>query len=383
MMWQMHWPLPFAPRIRNIFPNNTMTTNTTIKKILSISHEVLQDCALENGAIVAANTDKTYTPKEASDYRYVWIRDAAFICVAAEYVNLPIQEKFFSWVYERPEDFSADQLLYANYSTNGRIATMGKQFQADQMGTLLWAIHHYYQHNLKEALKYQDLIKHLADGLSSHWETDHFTIPTTDIWEVLERQTSTRLKNNFTYSLAACARGLMCADEIIPNHFWKETALQMMGKIEDSYHRDRKYFFRNHGMIADPNVDASLLGMVFPFKIFEPGDERVVNTVKIIEDNLVVNGGVHRFQFDYFDSEGSAQEGGGAWPLLNCWLAIYWVLRGQKERAHALFNWIVERAPKFQYYLPEQYFDDIRVGIYPLAWSHAMFIITSRYLGYI
>lgn len=354
-----------------------------IQKLLERSREVLKDCVLENGAIVAANTDKPYTQKEASDYRYVWIRDASFICLAAEYLNLKLSEKFFHWADERPEDFDVDKLLYSNYSTNGRIATMGKQFQADQMGTLLWVIHHHYRNNLKEALKFKPLIERLADGLSSHWDKDHFSVSTTGIWEEAERKTSLRLNNNFTYSLAACARGLMCADEIIPNHFWKETALQMMNKINEAYDPSRKYFLRMFGLVNDPNIDASLLGLVYPFRIFEPDDEKMINTVNQIEQTIVMNGGVHRYQFDYFDSEGSAQEGGGAWPILNAWLAIYWKIRGNDRRAHTYFNWIVDRAEKFDYYLPEQYFDDVRIGIYPLAWSHAMFVIAAHHLEYV
>ncbi len=360
-----------------------MTDNKKINKIISVSKEVIKDCALENGAIVAANTDKPYTPKEASDYRYVWIRDACFICVAAEYLHIPIQEKFFEWVYHRPEDFSKDKLLYANYSSNGRSATMGKQFQADQMGTLLWTIHHFYRKNFEQALQFKKLIQRTADGLTASWDQTHFSVSTTDLWEVLERKTSSRLKNNFTYSLAACARGLLCAEEIIPNHFWKETALQMMKQIEAAYDQKLGYFYRNHGIVSDQNVDASLLGLVYPFQICEAKDPRMVKTVRQIESTIVKNGGVHRFQFDYFDSEGSAQEGGGAWPLLNCWMSIYWSLYGDKKKALQYFNWVVERADKFNYYLPEQYFDDVRVGIYPLAWSHAAFVIAAHYLNYI
>jgi glucoamylase len=355
-----------------------------IQKIINTSKEVIKDCALEDGAIVAANTDKPYSPKEAGDYRYVWIRDAAFICVAAEYLNLPIQENFFHWAEERPEDFDRDKLLYSNYSTNGRIASMGKQFQADQTGSLLWAIHNHYKKNLKEAQKFKSLIERLADGLAAHWDKDNFSISTTDLWEVTERKTSTRLKNNFTYSLAACARGLFCANEITPNQFWKETGMQMISKVNEAYDKENKCFLRNYGKISDRNIDASLLGLVYPFEVCESNDERIINTVSKIESTIVENGGVHRFQFDYFDSEGSAQEGGGAWPVLNCWMAIYWVLAGNKEKALRYFNWVVEHAPKYNGYLAEQYFaDDIRIGIYPLAWSHAMFVIACHYLGYL
>ena len=40
-------------------------------ELLRISKEVIKDCALPNGAIVAANSDKTYFPKEAKYYRFI------------------------------------------------------------------------------------------------------------------------------------------------------------------------------------------------------------------------------------------------------------------------------------------------------------------------
>ncbi|MBI3963733.1 MAG: hypothetical protein HY341_01920, partial [Candidatus Kerfeldbacteria bacterium] len=61
-----------------------MTFEKKVAIVLDRTHEVLRDCALENGAIVGANTDKPYTPREAADYRAVWPRDAAFVCVAAD-----------------------------------------------------------------------------------------------------------------------------------------------------------------------------------------------------------------------------------------------------------------------------------------------------------
>jgi len=354
-----------------------------IQRLIKVSRAVIEDCALENGAIVAANTDKPYCPKEAADYRYVWPRDASLICVAAEYLKLPIQESFFRWVCERPEDFKQDKLLYSNYSTNGRIASMGKQFMADQMGTLLWAIHYHFRKDHKKAMRFKELIELLADGLSKVWNKNYFLVSTTDIWEESHRRTSIRIENNFTYTLAACARGLLCAHEIIPNPLWKDTAMQMISEINEAYNEKNKYFYRNVGKISDPNIDTSLLGLVYPFRIHEPSDEKIVNTVKKIEREIVINGGVHRYQFDYFDSEGSSQEGGGVWPVLNFWMSIYWSLAKNKEKALQYYNWVIDRSDKFSGYFPEQYFDDFRISIYPLAWSHAMFIIATHYLGYL
>lgn len=354
-----------------------------IKKLIEISKQVIRDCALENGAIVAANTDKAYTPREAANYRAVWPRDASFVCMAAQILDLPIQKPFFQWLYARPEDFKKDQLLYANYSTNGRLGSLGHQFEPDQMGAVLWAIYSYYKDNLKEALEFKDLIERLANGLAQNWHEKYFLPNTVDLWEEGHRKTSTQMENNFTYSLAACTRGLFCAYEIIPNHFWKEVAMQMMKEIEEAYGSKDKYFYRNHGKISDKNTDASLLGLVYPFEICEASDEKMINTIKKIEEKLVINGGVHRFEFDYYDGEGTAQEGGGTWPVLNFWMSIYWTLRGDKNKALKYYNWVLDRIDKYNDFLPEQIFEDFRKGIYPLAWSHAFFILASQHLGFI
>ncbi|MFC1687991.1 glycoside hydrolase family 15 protein [Patescibacteria group bacterium] len=359
-----------------------MKNSQKVKRILDISRAVIRDSAVENGAIVAANTDKPYIPKHASDYRYVWIRDASFACIAAEYLDVHIQEPFLKWVNERPEDFVEEGHLYSNYSTNGRIATMGKVFMADQTGTLLWTIHQCCNGNKKGIEKYRELIERLANGIVKVWSKSNFSVPTSDIWEESHRVTSPRFENNFTYSLAACARGLFCANDSFPNPIWKETAMEMLRVIDKAYDAKRHYFVRNSGKVNDINVDASLLGLAWPFTIYDPNDERMVKTVEMIEKKLVIDGGVHRFEFDYFDSEGSSQEGGGAWPLLNCWMAIYWQKYGDTKKAQEYFNWVVERSDKFNGFLPEQYFDDFRIGIYPLVWSHVMFVIAAKKLGY-
>ena len=60
-----------------------------IKKedLIESTKRVIKDAAVENGAIVAANSDKKYYPRDVSPYRYVWVRDAAFICVAADMLD--------------------------------------------------------------------------------------------------------------------------------------------------------------------------------------------------------------------------------------------------------------------------------------------------------
>ena len=350
-----------------------------IKKLIAKSKEIIRDSALENGAIIAANSDKHYYPRQAKDYHYVWPRDAAYICVAAQLAGITdIQEPFFAWLEERPERFKKEGKLFANYSTNGRVKI--DQFQPDQAGSMLWAIYEFYRKDLKQAEKQEVLIRRLADGLSDDWKGNFFFTNTVDLWEEGNRKTSTRIENNHTYSLAACARGLLLADLMVGGKRWVEIAKQMTNKINEAYLPDQRVFVRNHGKIDDLNIDASLIGLVYPFDIIKADDPKIISTVEQIEKKIVFNGGVHRYQFDYYDGEGSAQEGGGAWPVLNFWLAIYWQMAGDKNKAENYYQWVVDKV-KDDNLIPEQIFNDFREGIKPLAWSHAMFIIASYYLG--
>jgi GH15 family glucan-1,4-alpha-glucosidase len=350
-----------------------------VKKIINKSKEIILDSVLENGAIVAANSDKSYYPKRAKNYHYVWPRDSAYICVAAQLAGIRnIQEPFFAWLEDRPEDFKKEGKLFANYSPNGPIKV--RQFQPDQAGTMLWVIHEFYKDHPNDCQKQEVLIRRLADGLTDDWREKYFFTNTVDLWEEGHRKTSTKVENNHTYSLAACAQGLLLADKMIGGEKWKEAAQQMIERINEAYFENQGTFVRNHGKIDDFNMDASLLGLVYPFEIIKADDQRMINTIKQMEEKIVTNGGVHRYQFDYYDGEGSAQEGGGAWPILNFWMAVYWAKKGDKKKARKYYDWVIDRVED-DYLIPEQIFEDARKGIKPLVWSHAMFIIASHFLG--
>ncbi len=355
-----------------------------IQQLIQSSKQVFRDCSLPNGAIIAANTDLPYYPKRAANYHFVWPRDASYVCVAAQKIGVEIQENFFDWLEDRPERFKKESLLFQNYAPNGLMS--GGSFQPDQAGTVLWAIHEYYKDDLSKAMKYETLIRRLADGLANDWQETHFFHHTVDLWEEGKRRTSSVYENNHTYSLAACARGLLLANNIIRNDIWCKKAEEMKKRIDFAYYEKAGRFLRNRGKnVTDWNVDASLLGLVWPFEIIKPDDERMVNTVKKIEEEIVIDGGVHRYENDYYDGEGSGQEGGGAWPILNFWMSIYWTLAGNKEKAEKYFNWVLNKLDEDNYgnYIPEQIFEDNRRGVYPLAWSHAMFILAAEKMNLI
>ncbi len=233
---------------------------------------------------------------------------------------------------------------------------------------------------MKKAAKYKSLIDKAANGICEKWDNDHFVLVTNDLWE--ERLTFPDLKDNFTYSLAACIKGLECANAITPCRKWDKVAGEMRERLESHF---EDHFFRSYGNLSDKRIDASLIGLAYPFEVFSFNDERIVATIREIEAKIVMDGGIHRYENDDYDGwmleDMQRNKGSGAWPLLNFWMSIYYSKAGDKTKALKYYDWVIEKVNDF---IPEQIFSNgIQVSVTPLCWSHSMFVMASKELGYI
>ncbi len=343
-----------------------------MEKIFKRSIEVFNECSLRNGAIVASNIYDPDYPKNAKNYFFVWPRDASFVCYACDLLKIrKIPEKFFEWCWEA-ENFKEEGIFYMRYYPSGKM--YGRQFQPDQAGTLLWEIFNHSE--IFSTSKFNDLAKKIAEGICKSWEGScfkrHF-----DLWE--ERVASPKRNENFTYSLAMCIKGLDCALKLLGYDKRIEECLkQMKIVILKAYDEKRNCFARMFNSKKDLTVDSSLVALAWPSEILEPNDERMISTVKkIIEENSVEGRGIMRYKGDKYAGYLRRKEG-GAWPVLNFWLSIYFSLAGKRKEAFEYFNWVLERVEEK---LPEQIKDGKPASIIPLAWSHAMFIIAGKFLG--
>ncbi len=405
-----------------------------IKELIKVSKDVIADGSLENGAIVAANSDKAVYPSASQDYRYVWIRDAAYVCMAADLLGLRnIPEKFFDWCLNRAEGFRQTGLFYNAYHVNGTLhGTLippdgprvprsladkhidlihcGTQFQPDQSGSLLLAIAHHVEHFNVEASRFADLTEKTAAGICRSWKDNAFVLPCFDLWE--ERCVPPGRKGYHTYSLAMCIAGLRAAIELSggvratprgcpgrahrPAPTWLQTEKEMSNVFAEIYSSGIEFLPRTYraGRMAkrgrtkeeDSLPDTSLLGLVYPSGILDPLDEKMARTVReIIEANATDDGGLLRYPGDLYC--GGVRKGwvtltgGGAWPLLSFWMAIYYCLCQDNSSAKKHFNWPLKRIAG---YIPEQIFEGkSKPSITPLLWSHAMFVIAARFLGHV
>ncbi len=276
------------------------------------------------------------------------------------------------------------------------ITHQGTQFQPDQNGSLLIAIGHHIKHfGIDEPSKFRKIIEKTANGISNSWKDNKFVLPHFDLWE--ERCIPKTQKRFHTYSLAVCIAGLRVAIDLMgKKKIWQRTEKEMSNIFSELYSCKSNIIQRTYskGKIAKYSIirkddfwpDASLLGLVYPSGILDPCDIKMKKTVsEIIERNTVYNGGLLRYPGDIYC--GGVKKGwvtltgAGAWPLLNFWMSIYYYFCGDTKNAEKHFNWPLGRIDK---YFPEQIFrSKSKVSICPLLWSHSMFIIAAKFLGYI
>jgi len=390
-----------------------------IKELIKVSEQVIADGSLENGAIVAANSDKAFYPASVQDYRYVWVRDAAYVCMAADLLGLKdIPEKFFDWCLNRAEGFKETHLFCNAYHVNGTIhGTLvppakvrvpasvsercmdvihsGTQFQPDQSGSLLIAIAHHVEHFNLRASRFGKLIEKTTSGICRSWRGDAFVLPCYDLWE--ERCVLPADRGFHTYSLAVCIAGLRAAIKLSgKKRTWAQPEKQMSAALAEAYSRSEELILRTYRASKsaqrsttrreDLQPDTSLLGLVWPSGILDPLDEKMKATVeKITEANTVSGGGLLRYPGDVYcggvRNGWVTLTGAGAWPLLSFWMAIYYCLCGNRGNAEKHFNWPLD---KIDNVLPEQIFKSkSKASVTPLLWSHAMFIIAANFLDYI
>ena len=127
-------------------------------------------------------------------------------------------------------------------------------------------------------------------------------------------------------------------------------------------------------------VDASILWLSTPFRVIEPDDPDFLYTVRTIEADLKLDGGIRRYPADtYF--------GSGAWPVLTASLGLHHLSVGDLDAAVLCRDWVAAQFDD-QGRLGEQFGGDRRDPEHyrewverwghparDLSWSHAMYVV--------
>ena len=336
------------------------------------------------GAIVAAPT--TSLPEEIGgarnwDYRYTWLRDAAFILYALTTLGYTDESRaFIRWmertVAGRAEDL---QVLYGvggermlpelelpglDGYRGSRPVRIGNaaagQFQLDIYGEVVDTIWLYHRYGGKIGPSGWESLVRLVDYVEQRW-----TEPDEGIWEVRGEA------QHFVYSKVmawvAVDRAIRLARQLelpCPIERWRRLRTTMRRRIEsEGVDPASGAFVQSFGSTA---VDASAL-LIPEVRFVARDDPRVRATADRIERELSDDGFVYRYR----DTDDGLPGGEGAFLICSFWLVDNLAFTGQYERARELFESLIAHANDVGL-LAEQVdpASGEQLGNFPQAFSH-------------
>lgn len=353
-----------------------------------------------DGAILAAN-DSDVTERATDHYSYLWTRDGALVANALDLAGYAhITRKFF--------DFCS-HLVHPNgyflqkYNSDGTVASGwhaawdvqgGKQLvpiQEDETALVLWALwQHYDKHrDLEFAYRlYRKVVVCCADFMVDFRDPDlKLPKPSWNLWED-RRGIHTFTCSTVVAGLRAAANFARLFAEFEPALRYQAAADEIVEAMsEHLYSRELGRFIRSieinddSTFTSDTTIDASLFG-TFYFGCYSPHDEKVVGTMKAIEESLASGGGIARFQNDDY-MRISENAIGNPWFICTLWLADYYIAAARTAedlgKALKIIEWTADHALPSGV-LAEQMnpLTGEPVSVSPLTWSHSTFVATVK-----
>jgi GH15 family glucan-1,4-alpha-glucosidase len=352
------------------------------------------------GGIVAAAT--TSLPEEIGgvrnwDYRYCWLRDATFTLFALMSSGyLDESRAWRQWLLRAIAGSASQmQIMYgvhgerrldeaeipwlAGYE-NSKPVRIGNaasnQFQLDVYGEVLAAMHAAHRAGLETDETEWRLQIELMKFLETKWQD-----PDEGIWEV--RGGAQQFTHSKMMAWLAFDRAVKMSEECncdAEEHVgrWRELRDEIHRQVcERGYNPKKKAFTQFYG---SDELDASLLMM--PLAGFLPiDDERVVNTIEVIERELMWEGFVLRYRAEINDVDGLP---GGEGVFLPCsfWLAGCLHLLGRKDEARDLFERLLKLRNDLGLY-SEEYDPRTKrqLGNFPQAFTHVALINCAQLLS--
>jgi GH15 family glucan-1,4-alpha-glucosidase len=359
------------------------------------------------GAIVAASTCSL--PEEIGgernwDYRYTWIRDAAFTLNALLQVGFTDEAaQFMSWIEQCCENLEEDETLQIMYGIDGRKHLpelildhlegyersqpvrigneAANQLQLDIYGELMDAVDRYDQDGLPISYDFWLYLRRLIDWVCDNWQQ-----PDEGIWEMRSGRQS------FVYSKIMCwvaiDRALRLADRrAFPanRQHWLTVRDCIYEEImSKGWNRDRQAFVQYYG---SDSLDAS--NLIAPkVRFLAPTDPRFLKTLEAItrppsEGGLLLNQLVYRYNIEEYTDGLKGIE--GTFNLCSFWLVEALARAGvadpaKLEEARLIFEGMLGYANELGLYAEEIGSSGEALGNFPQAFTHLSLISAAWYL---
>ncbi|WP_421875953.1 glycoside hydrolase family 15 protein [Marinoscillum sp.] len=357
------------------------------------------------GAIVAAPT--CALPEELGgvrnwDYRYTWIRDAAFTIYGLMRIGFTKEaEKFMHWIEERCYELNDDGSIQIMYGIDGRHELEEKvldhlegymgsspvrigngafdQLQLDIYGELLDSVYLFNKYG--SPISY-DLWKQLRKLIN--WVAKNWHLKDEGIWEVRGG------RQHFVYSKLMCwvalDRGIRLADKrSFPSDrdIWMKERDKIYEEImTKGWDDELQSFVQSYG---SKTLDASNLMMPLTFFV-SPSDTRIIKTIDATlkspeQGGLLMDSLVYRYNVKETNDGITGEE--GTFNLCTFWMVEALTRAGQQdkdklEKARLMFEQMLTYANHLGLYAEETGPRGEALGNFPQAFTH-LSLISAAY----
>jgi GH15 family glucan-1,4-alpha-glucosidase len=325
------------------------------------------------------------------DYRYTWIRDAAFTIYALMRLGYTEEAGAFNhWIEERCRELKPDGSLQIMYRLDGghdlreesldnlrgyrgsRPVRIGNgaahQLQLDIHGELMDSVYLYNKWGKPISHDFWGNLVRLVDWVVKHWcDAD------AGIWETRKGA------QEFLYSRLMCwvaiDRGLRLARQRslpAPLAHWEEVRDAIYTDIYANFWAAKQQCFVQHR--GSKTLDAACLLMPL-VKFISPIDPRWLSTLRAIERVLVEDSLVYRYGRDDPAHEGTAD---GTFCMCTFWYAECLARSGDPRQARFIFEKMLGYANHVGLYAEQLGPEGEHLGNFPQAFTH-LGLISAAY----
>ncbi|MEQ9440337.1 MAG: glycoside hydrolase family 15 protein [Cyclobacteriaceae bacterium] len=323
------------------------------------------------------------------DYRYTWVRDAAFTMYA--FIRLGFTHEagqFMKWIRTQfDKNIDEDHELQLMYSISGesnlneevlehlegyrksgpvRIGNDAYgQKQLDIYGELMDSIYLYDKYGEAVTYDFWEKLVYLVNYVCEHWEE-----PDHGIWEVRSE------RKEFLYSRVMCwvavDRAIRLAEKrSFPYDwdYWRTTRSKIFEDIYYNFWDDELQSFVQYK--GSKTLDASALLMPL-VRFISPFDPRWKSTLEAIEKELVTDTLVYRYNNEQANDGIEGDE--GTFTMCSFWYVECLCRGGQVEKARLYFEKMLGYASHLGLYAEEISLRGEQLGNFPQAFTHLALI---------
>lgn len=352
---------------------------------------------------IAAALEVDDEKNRSGGYRYCWTRDAIFITEAFDLLKMEEDsERFYNKFCKNTQ--SKNGMWEQRFYSDGRLAPCWG-YQIDETASVIYGIYNHYKHTKDKAFLEKNLkmcenaVKFLSEYVQNILELDESDLVKKELQEKYKKAFNLAKQESYDlwemnegvhlYSLSsiiAAFRSMikiynLLDDENEKNARLKREKRNKLAQKLNKYNLKLEEFIRSNFIdektkilkrnLKDEQMDISVIGSVYPFKIFDVNEETIKNTIEKINMTLkTYKDGYLRFEGD------SYMNGDKPWTITTLWMALYYLKNGDKSQAEKCFKYVVNTASKYGF-LSEQVSNDDPdfQWVIGLGWAHAMFII--------